>query len=106
MSEECSEAAPKSLDLRFADLRDERLAECVWFQPAMWDSPQVVLDARFVVDGPRGNMAVSLTCSNFWDLAPLACEVRTDFLFPADRVAAFRWLEELFMLWSERVSPF
>src|SRR6185295_14792450 len=106
MDEECSEAAPDSpgRSVHHARLRGPR--HTVWSQPQLWDATQIVLHARMVIDGPGGDLTVSVECTDFWSGERLACEVRPALRFPTDRLVALAWVEALLVEWSDRASPF
>lgn len=106
MDQECSEAAPNSPRSRRAGHGRTRPVETVWSQPQLWDSTEVVLETRMVVDGPGGTFVASVAALDFWSGDAIALEVRTGMRFPSEVHLALLWFEERMLAYSASVAPF
>jgi len=77
-----------------------------WSQLRLLPGTSIVVAPKLIIDGPLGELCVSITVADFWTMDPIAVEVRPSMRFPQDLHLALLWLEERIVHYSNTVSPF
>jgi len=77
-----------------------------WTQASLLPHAVIVVEPKLVVDGPSGDLTVSVRVREFWSNDQIALEVRPGLRFPQDLELALDWITALIRSWSAAVSPF
>lgn len=94
MDEERGEAAPMCPSADSPRMGREHHPGELWVQLPMWDSSEIVVCARLIVDARGGTCLPSVDVSDFWTGERISCKVGTPYRFPTDRLVALLWIEQ------------
>jgi hypothetical protein len=78
----------------------------VWRQESLLPPSALVIDARFSIDGPLGQVCASVKVTEFWTGDLVALEVMPASSYPGEWSTVVSWVQQRSQFYASTVAPF